>query len=212
MRLELLRVVDEWTRFFHEGVATENGRKFLTCLKVVAKKLVSYHPQGGNETNPGDCRRPRVCEKRPALSFAIRFVTQFVWKVDNTKQPRHISGMASRRAQGPRTAWRRVSGREQVETRHGVSGRRYGVRFSRFLAAGALTLLWLSGAQADEPVVGGKAKVKITKPAPAATCGDHGTNVHFEASPTDAANKALKEEKLVMVLHISGYFEDPDFT
>jgi hypothetical protein len=93
-----------------------------------------------------------------------------------------------------------------------VSGRRYGVRVIRFLAAGALALLWLSGAQADEPVAGGKIKVKVVKPAPAAACGDHGTNVHFEANPSDAAKRALKEEKLVMVLHISGYFEDPDFT
>jgi hypothetical protein len=44
------------------------------------------------------------------------------------------------------------------------------------------------------------------------TCGDHGTNLHFEASPSDAARKALKEEKLVFVLHISGHFEDSDYT
>jgi hypothetical protein len=51
------------------------------------------------------------------------------------------------------------------------------------------------------------------KKAPeASTCGDYGTNVHFEKSPSDAAKKALKEEKLVVVLHISGYFEEPDYT
>ena len=45
------------------------------------------------------------------------------------------------------------------------------------------------------------------------TCsGDHGTNVHFEKNPKDAAKRAEKEEKLVMVLHISGLFEDPDYT
>jgi hypothetical protein len=44
------------------------------------------------------------------------------------------------------------------------------------------------------------------------TCGDHGTNVHFEKTPKDAAKRAEKEEKLVMVLHISGLFEDPDYT
>ena len=45
------------------------------------------------------------------------------------------------------------------------------------------------------------------------TCsGDYGTTVHFEKSPSDAARRALKEEKLVCVLHISGNFEDPDFT
>ncbi|MCI0685062.1 MAG: hypothetical protein L0Y71_23435 [Gemmataceae bacterium] len=51
------------------------------------------------------------------------------------------------------------------------------------------------------------------KKAPEAnTCGDYGTNVHFEKTPSDAARKALKEEKLVCVLHVSGDFEDPDFT
>ncbi len=42
------------------------------------------------------------------------------------------------------------------------------------------------------------------------TCGDHGTNVHFEKNPKDAAKKAAKEEKLVLVIHISGHFEDPN--
>jgi len=45
-----------------------------------------------------------------------------------------------------------------------------------------------------------------------ATCGDYGTSVHFEQSPKDAAKKAEKEEKLVVVLHVSGNFEDPNFT
>ncbi len=45
-----------------------------------------------------------------------------------------------------------------------------------------------------------------------ATCGEYGTSVQFEASPSAAARKALKEEKLVFVLHISGHFEDSDFT
>ena len=44
------------------------------------------------------------------------------------------------------------------------------------------------------------------------TCGDHGTSVHFEANVKDAAAKALKEEKLVLAIHISGYFEDPEYT
>lgn len=48
---------------------------------------------------------------------------------------------------------------------------------------------------------------------PAASCGgDHGTEIHFEKNPSDAAKKALKEEKLVLVLHISGLFEDPGLT
>lgn len=44
------------------------------------------------------------------------------------------------------------------------------------------------------------------------TCGDHGTSVHFEKSVKDAAKKALKEEKLVLAIHISGHFEEPDYT
>lgn len=45
-----------------------------------------------------------------------------------------------------------------------------------------------------------------------ATCGQYGTTVQFEKTPSDAAKKALKEEKLVCVLHVSGDFENPDFT
>ncbi len=48
--------------------------------------------------------------------------------------------------------------------------------------------------------------------APKPSCGEYGTTVNFEESPSAAARKALKEEKLVVVLHISGHFEDPDFT
>jgi len=52
----------------------------------------------------------------------------------------------------------------------------------------------------------------LKQPAEAATCGDHGTNVHFYKTPSEAARAAVKEEKLVFVLHISGLFEEPDFT
>ena len=45
------------------------------------------------------------------------------------------------------------------------------------------------------------------------TCnGDFGTAVKFVKTPSEAAKQALKEEKLVFVLHVSGDFEDPDFT
>jgi hypothetical protein len=45
------------------------------------------------------------------------------------------------------------------------------------------------------------------------TCnGDYGTSVKFEKSPSLAAKRAAKEEKLVLVIHISGYFEEPDYT
>jgi hypothetical protein len=52
----------------------------------------------------------------------------------------------------------------------------------------------------------------VNKSSEPATCGQYGTSVQFEKTPSDAARKALKEEKLVVVLHISGHFEDPDFT
>jgi len=43
------------------------------------------------------------------------------------------------------------------------------------------------------------------------TCG-FGTKLHFVATPKEAAAEALKQEKLVFVLHISGHFEDPGLT
>ena len=49
-------------------------------------------------------------------------------------------------------------------------------------------------------------------PAEEATCGDHGTAVVFVDSPAEAAKQALKQEKLVFVLHVSGHFEVPDYT
>jgi hypothetical protein len=63
--------------------------------------------------------------------------------------------------------------------------------------------------------------VKVTKPPvkPAVEkneedcgCGNHGTTITFLDSPTEAANKAKKDQKLVFVLHVSGNFETPDFT
>jgi hypothetical protein len=40
----------------------------------------------------------------------------------------------------------------------------------------------------------------------------HGTTIEFVDTPSEAARKAKKEEKLVFVLHVSGHFEDPRFT
>lgn len=45
----------------------------------------------------------------------------------------------------------------------------------------------------------------------AETCG-HGTKLDFVDSPKDAAAIAKKEQKLVLVLHVSGHFEDPGLT
>src|SRR5215204_6277916 len=64
------------------------------------------------------------------------------------------------------------------------------------LAAGLLVLLGCSLTRADEK----------------ATCGKHGTSVEFVDSPAEAAKIAKKEQKLVFVLHVSGYFEDPNLT
>jgi hypothetical protein len=69
-------------------------------------------------------------------------------------------------------------------------------------AVGLLAVLSTNVAKGDTP-----AKLLEEK-----ACGDYGTSVKFEKSPTAAARKALKEEKLVMVLHVSGDFEDPAFT
>lgn len=68
----------------------------------------------------------------------------------------------------------------------------------------ALTLAIVAGLGATAA-----AKSPPVKPAP---CGDYGTSVQFEDSPADAAKAARKAEKLVLVLHVSGHFEDPRFT
>ena len=73
----------------------------------------------------------------------------------------------------------------------------------RYLCLAALSVaatLWLTSAG----TTGEKGKSD--------SCGAYGTTVEFEKSPSDAAKRALKEEKLVMVLHVSGDFENPDFT
>jgi hypothetical protein len=82
-------------------------------------------------------------------------------------------------------------------------------RIMMFLGAGLLAVLWLTSVQADQTKNTKKLPPGLEKPA----CdGDFGTSVHFEPTPSDAAKKAIKEEKLVFVLHVSGLFENPDFT
>ena len=58
------------------------------------------------------------------------------------------------------------------------------------------------------PSAGQEEKPKCKK------CGteNYGTTIAWAGNPSDAAAKAKKEEKLVFVLHVSGYFEDPKFT
>jgi hypothetical protein len=43
-------------------------------------------------------------------------------------------------------------------------------------------------------------------------CGEFGTSVLFAESPAEAAKFALEEEKLLFILHVSGLFEEADFT
>ncbi len=52
----------------------------------------------------------------------------------------------------------------------------------------------------------------IDLPTKPTTCARHGTTIDFVDSPKDAAAQAKKEEKLVLVLHISGHFEDASLT
>jgi hypothetical protein len=44
------------------------------------------------------------------------------------------------------------------------------------------------------------------------SCSSHGTTIDFLDTPKEAAALAKKEKKLVLVLHVSGNFEDPQFT
>jgi len=76
----------------------------------------------------------------------------------------------------------------------------------RATAVLGLCLAILAGtARADKPVKGDDEE--------GATCSSYGgTAVKFYKTPTEAATQAKKSEKLVMVLHVSGNFENPDFT
>lgn len=42
--------------------------------------------------------------------------------------------------------------------------------------------------------------------------GSCGTSIDFFDTPKEAAKQALKDQKLVLVLHVSGVFEDPRLT
>jgi thiamine biosynthesis lipoprotein ApbE len=55
------------------------------------------------------------------------------------------------------------------------------------------------------------AGIKQVAEKPAA-CGSFGTAVHFLATPREAAAAAKKEEKLAFILHLSGIFENAEFT
>jgi hypothetical protein len=59
-------------------------------------------------------------------------------------------------------------------------------------------------------VAGVRAEEKPIVTPPQTAC--HGTRVDFVETPSEAAKLAAKQKKLVMVLHVSGYFEDSNFT
>ena len=64
-------------------------------------------------------------------------------------------------------------------------------------------------ALAGSPVLADGPKPAVPEPV---CTGEFGTSLNYESTPSAAARKALKAEKLVMVLHVSGNFEDPAFT
>src|SRR5438046_1041130 len=79
-------------------------------------------------------------------------------------------------------------------------------RFVRNLAAGmALASLAGLGALHAGEVPAKPAAKPLLPPAldKPETCGSHGTSVVFLDTPSDAAAKAKKEQKLVFVLHVS---------
>lgn len=53
----------------------------------------------------------------------------------------------------------------------------------------------------------------LSQPVPAdESCGEFGTSVEFSDSPAEAAKQAIEEEKLLFVLHVSGHFEESEYT
>jgi hypothetical protein len=77
-------------------------------------------------------------------------------------------------------------------------------------------VLWGTAAAVLALLLAGSGATGQTKQPPKSegeVCtGDFGTSVHFLKTPSEAARQALKDQKLVFVLHVSGDFEDPDFT
>ena len=52
----------------------------------------------------------------------------------------------------------------------------------------------------------------VAAPAAAGESCGFGTKIDFVDTPKEAAALAKTQEKLVMVLHVSGHFEDPGLT
>ncbi len=79
------------------------------------------------------------------------------------------------------------------------------------VAGWSLQLAHGSEVKGAEPRTG-KAKPAADKTEGCGCTKTHGTNVQFFDTPSEAATQAKKDQKLVFVLHISGQFENPDFT
>jgi hypothetical protein len=63
-----------------------------------------------------------------------------------------------------------------------------------------------------QPPLLGIAPPEPVKPATDEKGGQFGTKIHFARSQSVAFDRGVREQKLVMVLHLAGNFEDPGFT
>lgn len=81
--------------------------------------------------------------------------------------------------------------------------RRFVARGLALCAAAGLCFLALPYAQGKNPP---------PKASEKECTGDYGTSVQFVDTPKEAAKLAEKQQKLVMVLHVSGEFEDSGLT
>lgn len=76
--------------------------------------------------------------------------------------------------------------------------------------------VWMTGLALTALLAGPALHWAAAQPAEksdkATTCSKHNTSVDFFDTPSEAATQAKKEGKLVLVLHISGIFEDPKLT
>lgn len=77
---------------------------------------------------------------------------------------------------------------------------------SLYVLAALLAMIIVTGSQAQDK----KENDILTPTSQQTAC--HGTAVEFVDTPVLAAKLAAQQKKLVMVLHVSGYFEDPEFT
>jgi hypothetical protein len=70
----------------------------------------------------------------------------------------------------------------------------------------------LSPTDPPTPVAAVASESAKVAPAKPSRCERFGTAIDFVRSPTLAFDRAARDQKLVMVLHLAGYFDDPGFT